>query len=167
MKFSKWIFLVMACLFVYSAAAQDYDYNLGIGARVGLAYGINVKYFLRLHPTRQPRSALEGIFTTRFNGANASVLFEYHNGIFDTEGLNMYIGGGAHLAVWNSDKVYWETDRKGFNPYAGLDGIIGIEYVIADIPVAVSLDWKPAVNFISDLNLMIDDIGLSVRYLFK
>jgi hypothetical protein len=79
----------------------------------------------------------------------------------------MFIGGGAHIAVWNSDKVYWETDRTGFNPYAGLDGIIGMEYVIAGIPVAVSLDWKPAINFVSDFNLMIDDIGLSVRYLFK
>jgi hypothetical protein len=154
-------------MIVNSAKAQDFDYDLGIGARVGQAWGVNIKYFLKYHPTRIPHYALEGILTTRFNGANAVALFEYHHGIFDTEGLNMYIGGGAHIAVWNSDTVYWETDRTGFNPYAGLDGIIGMEYVIAGIPVAVSLDWKPAVNLVSDLNLMIDDIGLSVRYLFK
>jgi hypothetical protein len=167
MRYKRIIWLVLLFMVTAVTSAQDFDYDIGIGARIGLAYGANVKYYLRLHPTRQRRSALEGIITTRFNGVNASALYEYHNGIFDTQGLNMYIGGGAHLAVWNSDKVYWQTDKTGFNPYAGLDGIIGIEYVIADIPLAVSIDWKPAVNFFSDLNLMIDDIGLSFRYLFK
>ena len=159
-------FLIIFMIFG-RVGAQDYDYDVGIGARIGLAYGVNVKYFFRQHPTLKQHNALEGIFTTRFNGANAAVLYEYHNGIFDTEGLSLYIGGGAHIAAWNSEKVYWETDRSGFNAYLGLDAIIGIEYVLADIPLAVSLDWKPAVNFISDLNLMIDDIGLSFRYLFK
>ena len=167
MKFRNCILLIMVSLFVHPLTAQDFDYDLGIGARVGLAYGANVKYFLRFHPTRRVHNALEGIITTRYNGASGIVLFEYHHGIFDTEGLNIYLGGGAHIAVWNSDKVDWETEKQGYNPYAGLDGIIGIEYVIAYVPVAISLDWKPAVNFISDLNLMIDDIGLSVRYLFK
>ena len=167
MKFIKPSWLIFAFLFVAPISAQDNDYDIGIGARIGLAYGANVKYFLRIHPTRIRHSALEGIIATRFNGLNVTAMYEYHNGIFDTEGLNMYIGGGAHLAVWNSDKVYWETDKTGFNPYAGLDGIIGIEYVIADIPLSVSLDWKPGVNLVSDLNLMIDDIGLSFRYLFK
>jgi hypothetical protein len=167
MRFRKFRWLIILLIIVAPAGAQDFDYDIGIGARIGLAYGVNVKYFLRHHPTRQPHSALEGIFTTRFNGANAGVMYEYHNGIFDTEGLSLYIGGGAHIAVWNSEKVYWETDRTGFNPYMGLDGIIGIEYVVGDIPLAVSLDWKPAINFVSDLNAMIDDIGLSFRYLFK
>jgi hypothetical protein len=167
MIFIKLRWLILLLLIVAPAGAQDFDYDIGIGARIGLAYGINVKYFLRHHPTRQPRSALEGIFTTRFNGANAAVMYEYHNGIFDTKGLSLYVGGGAHIAVWNSEKVYWETERTRFNPYMGLDGIIGIEYVVGDIPLAVSLDWKPAINFVSDLNVMIDDIGLSFRYLFK
>ncbi len=159
-------FLILFIIFS-PAGAQDFDYDIGIGARIGQAYGVNVKYFLRLHPTRQNHGAIEGIFTTRFNGVNAAVLYEYHSGIFDTDGLRIYIGGGAHLAAWNSEKVYWKNERTGFNPYAGLDGIIGIEYVLEDIPLAVSLDWKPAVNFVSDFNLMIDDIGLSFRYLFK
>lgn len=159
--------LIVSGWFIQASTAQDFDYDLGFGARIGLAYGLNFKYFLRHHPTRQPHNALEGIITTRYNGANAIALFEYHNEIFDTKGLNVYLGGGAHFAVWNSDEVDWETEKHGYNPYAGLDAIIGMEYVIAYIPVAISLDWKPAVNFISDLNLMIDDIGLSVRYLFK
>ena len=167
MKFLKLIWLIIPFLFLVPARAQDFVYDIGIGARIGLAYGVNVKYFLKHHPTRQPHSALEGIFTTRFNGVNAAVVYEYHNGIFDTEGLSMYLGGGAHIAVWNSEKVYWETEKTGFNPYFGMDGIIGIEYVLADIPLAVSLDWKPCINFVSDLNAMIDDIGLSFRYLFK
>jgi len=157
----------MFLMIVASAGAQDFDYDIGIGARIGQAYGINFKYFLRTHPTRRLHSALEGMITTRYNGINASAVYEYHIGAFDTEGLNLYIGCGAHIAIWNSDKVYWETSKTGFNPYAGPDAIIGIEYVLADIPLGISLDWKPAVNLVSDLNFMIDDIGLSFRYLFK
>jgi predicted heme/steroid binding protein len=161
-----YVFIISA-LFIQPSGAQDWDYEFAIGARIGLAYGLNAKYFLRLHPARQPHYALEGMITTRYNGLNGTILCAYHHEIFDTEGFNIYTGGGVHFAVWNSDEVDWETEKYGYNPYTGLDLMIGMEYVIAYVPLAISLDWKPAVNFISDLNLMIDEIGLSLRYLFK
>jgi hypothetical protein len=167
MKFRAIIFLIIGTISIQSLYAWDYDYEVGIGARLGLAYGLNAKYFLRLHPTIRVHNALEGMITTRYSGANATVLFEHHHNAFNTEGLNMYFGGGAHIAVWNSNKVDWDTDKYGYNPYAGLDAIIGLEYVIFDLPLSIGLDWKPSVNFFSDLNLMIDDIALSVRFLFK
>jgi hypothetical protein len=161
------ILLLTGIISFQSLYAWDYDYELGIGARLGLAYGLNAKYFLRLHPTTRVHNALEGILTTRYEGGNATVLFEHHRNAFNTEGLNIYFGGGAHFAVWNSSTVDWETEKTGYNPYAGLDAIIGLEYVIADLPVSIGLDWKPMANFVSDFNLMIDDIAFSVRFLFK
>jgi hypothetical protein len=167
MKFRTIVILIIGTISIQSLYPQDYDYDIGFGARLGLAYGLNAKYFLRLHPTTRVHNALEGMITTRYSGANATFLFEHHHNAFNTEGLNMYFGGGAHLAVWNSTKVDWETDKTGYHPYTGLDAILGLEYVIADLPLAIGLDWKPSVNFISDFNLMIDDIALSIRFLFK
>jgi hypothetical protein len=161
------IILIIGTISLQSLYAQDYDYEFGIGARLGLAYGLNAKYFLRLHPTTRVHNALEGMLTTRYEGANATVLFEHHRDAFNTQGLNLYFGGGVHFGVWNSSAVDWDTEKTGYNPYTGLDAIIGMEYVIADLPVSVSLDWKPSVNFVSDLNLMIDELALSVRFLFK
>jgi hypothetical protein len=167
MQYRSIVLLFFGIIIAQSLPSQDYDYEFGIGARIGLAYGVNVKYFLKLHPAIQAHNALEGMITNRYNGANGTVLYEYHHELFDTEGLNIYFGGGVHFAVWNSDDVDWDTEKHGYNPYVGVDGIIGMEYVIFRVPVSIGLDWKPGINFISDLNLMIDDIALSVRYLFK
>jgi len=162
-------FIIISIIITFSiqSYAWDYDYELGIGARLGLAYGLNAKYFLRLHPTTRVHNALEAMLTYRYEGGNATVLFEHHRDAFNTEGLNVYFGGGAHFGIWNSTVVDWETEKYGYHPYTGLDGIIGLEYVIARIPVSIGLDWKPSVNFISDVNLMIDEFALSVRFLFK
>ena len=167
MKLRIIILAVIIALTAQSAYAWDYDYEFGIGARLGLAYGLNAKYFLRLHPTTRVHNALEGMITYRFEGVNTAVLFEHHRNAFNTEGLNIYFGGGAHFAVWNSNVVDWDTGKSGYNPYTGLDAIIGLEYVMPDLPISIGLDWKPYVNFISDLNVMVDDIALSVRFLFK
>lgn len=161
------IILIIGTITAQSLKAWDYDYEFGIGARLGLAYGLNAKYFLRLHPTTRINNALEGLITYRYEGANATVLFEHHRNAFNTEGLNLYFGGGAHFGVWNSTIVDWETEKYGYHAYTGLDGIIGLEYVISRIPVSIGLDWKPSVNFVSDLNLMIDELAVSVRFLFK
>lgn len=159
--------LIVTLISSQTLFAWDYDYELGIGARLGLAYGLNAKYFLRLHPTTRVHNALEGMLTARYEGANATVLFEHHRSAFNTDGLNVYFGGGAHFGVWNSSAVDWETENSGYHPYTGLDAIIGLEYVFPDLPLSIGLDWKPMANFVSDLNLMIDDIALSVRFLFK
>lgn len=161
------IILIIGILTEQSLKAWDYDYEFGIGARLGLSYGLNAKYFLRLHPTTRVHNALEGMLTYRYEGANATFLFEHHQNAFNTEGLNVYFGGGAHFGFWNSSAVDWDTEKTGYHPYTGLDAIVGIEYVMPDLPLSIGLDWKPSVNFISDVNLMIDDIALSVRFLFK
>ncbi|KPK86165.1 MAG: hypothetical protein AMS27_05715 [Bacteroides sp. SM23_62_1] len=157
-------FLVLSILFFQSARCQHYDFAAGV--RIGLSYGINGKLFLKTNQAVQSRGAIEGIVSFRHKGIMGSLLYEYHFEVFDTEGMYLYCGGGMHAGMLNSDEVPWETDHTGKKPYAGLDGIIGLEYAFSDIPVSVGLDWKPGFNIISDFNLIIDDIALSVRITF-
>jgi hypothetical protein len=134
--------------------AQDYD--TGIGVRGGVAWGLTVKHFITTD------GAGELILTRRHNGFNTTGLFEQHLPVFDTEGFYFFYGGGVHLGLWNTDQDKVLHDLK---VYAGIDGIIGLEYSLEDLPLSVGLDWKPGINIISDFGLFIDDIAVSVRFL--
>ncbi len=158
------VMLIVGMVSFQSLKCQDYDFAAGV--RIGLSYGINGKIFLRANRAVQSRSALEVIASFRYKGVIGSFIYEHHFEVFDTEGMYLFCGGGLHAGILNSDEVPWETDNKGKNFYTGPDGIIGLEYVFKDIPASVSLDWKPCFNIISDFNLIIDDIALSVRFTF-
>lgn len=45
-------------------------------------------------------------------------------------------------------------------------GIIGMDYKFEDIPLNVSLDWKPELNLISKIAFESSGIGLSARFTF-
>lgn len=158
------ILLIVGSVTFQSLKCQDYDFAAGV--RIGLSYGINGKFFLGTNRAVQSRGAIEAIASFRYKGMMGSILYEYHYEVFDTEGMYLYCGGGIHGGLFDSDEVPWETDKTEKNLYAGLDGIIGLEYVFSDIPVSVGLDWKPCFNIISDVNLIIDDIALSIRLTF-
>lgn len=166
MRFRIVILIIIGTLLSQPLFSQHYDYDLAVGIRVGLGYGFNGKCFLGSNRAVQSRNALEAIASFRYDGVMCSILYEYHIEVFDTEGFYLYCGGGLHAGIWNSDEVPWETDNTGNNFYSGFDGIIGLEYVFAYIPISVGLDWKPGFNIIRDSNLMIDDIGLSLRIFF-
>ena len=160
------ILVFFGTLLVQPLFSQHYNYDFAVGLRIGLAYGLNAKYFPGSNRAIQSRNALEAIASHRYNGITCSILYEYHIEVFDTKGFYLYCGGGMHAGVLDSDKVPWETGKTGDNFYTGFDGIIGLEYVFAYVPVSIGLDWKPGLNFISDLNVITDDIGLSLRFFF-
>jgi hypothetical protein len=144
--------------------AQEYDASIGV--RAGLNPGITGKIFFARHSVFKTMGALEGIAAIRFKGFSVTGLYEFHTEVFDTRGLYLFFGGGIHVAYWNSDEVFWETDNSGMQTYAGLDGIIGLEYVIQDFPATLGMDWKPNLNIIGDNVGIIDDIAVSFRYYF-
>ena len=62
-----------------------------------------------------------------------------------TEGLKWFYGAGAYLG-FDSDKT--NTDRA----LMGAQGIIGLDYKFANLPLNLSLDWKPELNIIDNIN---------------
>lgn len=129
-----------------------------IGLRGGLANGLAVKWFLV-----DDTDALEGIVTWRNDpDGNATFavtgLYELHQYDFSSADLRWYYGAGAHLALGNSGGASYSG--------IGLDGIIGLEYLIAGGPVSVSLDWKPAVGLIGGGGLNGDEGALTLRFQF-
>ena len=140
--------IVMATSFSY-LKAQDYKVALGIrlsNSTPTLNNSVSLKYFLN------QQNALEGLvsFGSRFG---LGALYEVHKPTTAT-GLNWFFGGGAYVGFQNS------------NSYFGPTGIIGLDYKFTNIPLNLSLDWKPELDIIPSINFVPDAFGLSARFTF-
>ena len=153
------LILCFGLLFSFAADAQ-YDYKTAIGIRAGFSQGISVKHFLG------HKDAVEVIGSFRYRGFQVTGLYERHANAFAVDHLYWYYGAGAHIGFWNYyDGHPWFDEDDGSKTVIGIDGILGIEYNIQDIPINVSLDYKPAFNLIGFSNAVFDGGALSIRYM--
>ena len=98
------------------------------------------------------------------NGPSTTLvgLLEY-NFLFDDPSWRIFIGAGAHMGSY---KKYNDVHVPTTSIY-GIDGIIGAEYIFYAVPIGISIDVKPAVNFISGVTTFPNNtFGLGVRYYF-
>jgi hypothetical protein len=141
------VLFLVASSFV--ASAQDYKFGVGVrlsNASPTLSNAITVKYNM----TQQ--HSLEGLlsFGSRFG---IGALYEI-NKVTTVQGLNWFYGGGAYVGFEDG------------NTYLGPTGIIGLDYKFPGIPLNLSLDWKPELDFIPAINFVPDAFGFSARFTF-
>lgn len=141
--------LAVIILLCTASHAEAQDYRFGIGLRLSnstptLNSSISGKYFVT------ERSAVEGLisFGSRFG---AGALLEIYKP-FSTPGLKWFYGAGAYVGF--QDK---ET-------YLGPTGIIGLDYKFPKAPVNLSVDWKPELDIIPDINFVPDAFAVSIRF---
>ena len=155
----KKLIIIAVLLFAILTLSNAQDYNTGIGIRGGLYNGLTIKHFL------SQKSAAEFLLDTKDRGFAITGLYEIHANAFDTPRLNWYYGIGGHVGFWNGDNVSWASDSDSYT-VIGVDGILGIEYNFEEIPINISLDWKPAFNLIGYSGFWADGGGFSIRYIF-
>jgi hypothetical protein len=159
---------ILPLLVAFTAVAQDY--NTGIGFRLGgLNSGITLKHFVN------SSSAIEGIFGFGYRSLIVTGLYEKHFPFDNAEGLNWFVGGGAHLGFFRYGGSYYVYKKRGHVIYvdeegasrtvAGLDFILGLDYKFREAPVDVSLDLKPFIDFFEFPTGYFDG-GLSFRFTF-
>ena len=146
------IVLVIITTLCASTDTVAQDYRLGIGVRLSnsiptLNNSVTGKYFVT------ERSAVEGMisFGSRFV---MGALLEIHNPV-DIKGITWFYGAGAYFGFENK------------NAYLGPTGIIGLDYKFEDVPINLSLDWKPELDIVPDINFVPDAFALSVRFTLK
>ena len=154
----KFLFTCFMAIIVISVGNAQ-DYKNGLGLRVGVYNGFTVKHMLG------PKSALEGIISTRWKGIGITGLYELHNPLFRTDQLKWYAGLGAHLGFYNGDHAKWGEPGTSYT-VIGFDAILGLEFCFSDIPISLDLDWKPAFNFWGYQGVWADEITLAMRYIF-
>ncbi len=154
----KKVLFVLSIMLITSVSAFS-QYHTAIGLRGGSHFsGITIRHIPGEHIT------YEGILSLRYHGgAMATLLLEHqYNTTFDVDGLNWYWGYGAHAGTWNND-----NNRKFGGDFAlGVDGIIGIEYVVPEIPLVFSLDYHPYINIIGP-DFFGNGTAFSIRYILN
>ena len=149
--FKTSVFIVLFLLGSMFVNAQDYRMGLGIrlsNSTPTLNNSISGKYFVT------NRTAIEGLvsFGSRFGLGG---LIEIHNPL-NVEGLRWFYGAGAYVG--------FESDPS--QTFFGPTGIIGLDYKFPNAPVNLSVDWKPELDIIPDINFVPDAFALSVRFAF-
>jgi hypothetical protein len=86
------------------------------------------------------RAAVEGLASFWKGGVRFTGLYELHYPLLQVDGLQWYVGPGAHIGFYD-DKYY------GGSTFFGIDGVLGIDYKIPGAPLNVSLDWNPSFEF--------------------
>ncbi|MFT3824047.1 MAG: hypothetical protein QM731_09005 [Chitinophagaceae bacterium] len=145
------LFIITALGIFGKVHAQDY--RLGVGIRLSnatptLNNSFSAKYFVT------ERSAVEGLisFGSRFGIGG---LLELYKPFASAPGLSWFYGGGAYVGFEDHDT------------YLGPTGIIGLDYKFNNIPLNLSIDWKPELDIIPDINFVPDAFAVTVRFTLK
>jgi hypothetical protein len=148
-----------------STTTSNTNYTFAAGLKFGgYENGISGKYFM------DDNTALEGVLGFRSGGVVITGLYEIHQEAFNVPELKFYYGFGAHLGAVGSGnyKSFGGSNHVYANNQIllGADGVIGLEYIIPQSPIAVSLDLNPRAELTGGPFFDIAP-GLGVKYFFK
>ena len=134
------------------ASAQEtttQEYRTALGIRLSnndaiVNNSITVKHFF------SSNMAIEGLLS--FGDPVAiGAMIQLHRPIGNASGLRWLYGGGAYFGFGSPNNF-------------GAQGILGLDYKIGSIPLNLSLDWKPELNFVEDFGFEPAAVGFSARF---
>ncbi len=132
---------------------EDVSYNNAVGVRLGpstpvIKSGLTFKHFMANN------NAIEGILSFG-DGVGICGLYEIHKPLA-TADLQWFIGFGGYVGISKTTS------------YVGGAGIVGLNYNFwgQNIPLNISLDWKPELNIIKKVGFEASTVGFSARYTF-
>ncbi|OIQ28598.1 MAG: hypothetical protein BM564_09055 [Bacteroidetes bacterium MedPE-SWsnd-G2] len=161
--------VVLSCLFgflvMFSVQSQDIAEN-AIGLRLGDSdgFGAEITYQRFIANNNRVEFDLGWRSGNNSDGFKLAALYQW---VWLLDGsFNWYAGVGGGLTSYNFDNVPAGQDDS--DTFVFVAGDIGIEYSF-DIPLLLSLDFRPEIGFGSDAfdnNDLDFDIGIGVKYQF-
>jgi hypothetical protein len=145
--------VLLICLVSISAlTSKSQSYTTAAGIRLGpnsaaVTSGFTIKHFLN------EKTAVEGILGIN-DGVGICGLYELHFPIEAVTNLQWFAGPGAYIAFRHSTTSF------------GAAGIVGLDYKFEELPLNLTIDWKPELNIISQVAFESSGLGISVRYTF-
>lgn len=149
----KQLTLIAAIFFASTATqAQDAGYKNALGVRLGPSTPV-IKSGLTYKHVLNNNNAIEAILSFG-DGIGICGLYEIHKPLAGVENLQWLYGVGGYAGFQNSIS------------YIGAAGIVGLDYKFKDIPLNISLDWKPELNIIEKVGFEASTVGFSARFTF-
>ncbi|MFW5758926.1 MAG: hypothetical protein ACOCUQ_02035 [Bacteroidota bacterium] len=158
MKKLRFVLAILLLFVAMPLSAQDYSTSIGV--RGGFLSGVSGKFFI------DNEDAIEVVGALHYNGLLISGIFQRHANAFDAPGLNWYYGGGVHLGFYQRRYTPWDNDETGNVSILGINGVLGLEYKIEEIPFTVGIDITPAFNLIGHTGYWMSG-GLTLRYILN
>jgi hypothetical protein len=156
-KFILPAMIAVSLVAVTALNAQDYKTALGVrlsSASAAVNNSISIKHFIN------DRAAIEGLFSFGDPLAFGAML-EIHKPLA-ASGLSWFYGGGGYLSFLKTYNV--NQQKNEIDPNFGAMGVLGLDYKFANVPLNLSLDWKPELNLVSDINFEPAAVGFTVRF---
>ncbi len=149
MKKLRVIFLLLTVIAI-SASLHAQTTPLQLGVRISSSApvvnsSVSLRYFMR------ENRAIEGLVS--FSPVAIGGLYEVFKPL-SAAGLSWFYGGGAYVAFKKPNRF-------------GAQGILGLDYNFATIPVNLSVDWKPELSIINVVNFEPAAVGVSARFTIK
>lgn len=161
---------LLILLFVISyttLVAQGFNQSVGIRA-AWVSPGIEYRYY------DTDQHSYRAMLTIRNGGLQVHGLTEFHRyDLFPVSyQLVFFYGAGVHAGFESWDDVSFEgnqrlsTVRNAF--LAGVNGVVGLEYLFYEAPIKVGLEAKPFIDVFGryGFDVILPDIAFTVKYLF-
>lgn len=165
----KTILLFSLFLMAITLSAQEISNN-AIGIRLGgnNGFGGEISYQKSLNESTRLEIDLGIRGDKNYSAFKLAGLYQWVYALPEiSENVNWYFGAGGGIGSWNiKDKVVDSKTIKGDNSsFLFGAGVVGIEYHF-NIPLMVSLDFRPELGFSDVYKGFNSDFGLSFRYKF-
>ncbi len=138
-------------------ANPEQPYTTAVGGKLSSGLAFSYKKFISQKNAVEVQAMFfkEGL---RFIG-----LYEFHFPIEGVNNLSWYVGPGVHVGVYRSK---YKTINATNND-VGIDGVVGLDYKIANSPINISLDWQPSFSVLGNAGLQPQFGGLAVRFVLN
>jgi hypothetical protein len=158
----KKLFTLLAAVFItvaFSTQVQAQRGDVALGLRLTPdGGGATAKFFVADNLALEGQLNAGGVLGGDGTSLTVVGLAEYHI-ILPDPSWRIFFGGGFHGGQWDRD------DYRGTQGIFGIDAIGGAEYVFKRIPLGLSADFKPAINFVSDAEFFPHNLfGASARF---
>ncbi len=151
-------FLLLLC---YSAQSQTYKSAAGL--RLGYPWAASYKTFFSESSAFEIYAGYRG--WTFYNWISVNGAYQYHRPIEGVDGLQWYLGAGAGVQFWNYKNTFLDT---GSNTSFSVQGYLGLDYALNDIPLSITADWVPTLFLNGYANGFGGGFGnIGVRYIFR
>ena len=162
------LYIIILLLWISPGAFSQF-YAKEVGLRSGYSSGFTFRVNL------DETLSYEGQFSYRDQGAIFTVLRQQHQELsIDRLGNWEFLYGfGVHGGFYFTDsyRIFYRQvyfGREIFTPVIGLDGYVGLDYKLAELPLSFGMSFQPHMEIslkqIFGINLW--DFGFQVRYRF-
>lgn len=157
---------ILAVASIVGAQAQDISKN-ALGLRFGgdSQFGAGINYQRALQKNNRLELELGWRNNSNYDAFKLTGIYQW---VWNIDGgFNWYAGPGIGVGSYSHKYKANGKSHKDSGAYGLITGDIGIEYNFSEVPIQISLDFRPEIYLNDDYRDGIhSDFGLGIRYKF-